>query len=47
MDFEAMNDQQSKKLINFKKLTAEQEEKIEYQIITITELDERCSALES
>lgn len=36
MDSDAMNDQNSKKISNLKKLNAELEEKIEYQVMTIT-----------
>lgn len=47
MDYDAFNDQNSKKISNLKKLNAELEEKIEYQAITIAELDERSSAMEA
>ena len=36
MDSDAMNDQNSKKIINLKKLNGELEEKIQYQVMTIT-----------
>lgn len=42
-----MNDQNTKKINNLKKLNAELEEKVEYQLMTITELDERCSLMEA
>jgi len=45
MDNEAMNDQNSKKITNLKKLNIELEEKVEYQLMTITDLDERCSLM--
>jgi uncharacterized small protein (DUF1192 family) len=47
MDNDAMNDQNIKKITNLKKLNAELEEKVEYQLMTITELDERCGAMEA
>ncbi len=47
MDYEAMNEQNGKKIANLRKVNAQLQEKLEYQVMTVSDLDEKCGLLQT
>ena len=45
MDYDAVNEQNMKKLNNLRRVNQEYEQKVEEQLMIIADLDERCSHL--
>ena len=45
MDYDAVNEQNMKKLNNLRRVNQQYEQKVEEQLMIIADLDERCSHL--